>query len=371
MLKKARLPEKRRGSAACPEEMAFLDLLRTTDILSRRLIPVLKAADLSATQYNVLRILRGAPAGLACGEIAGRMITRDPDVTRLLDRLEKRGLISRSRETKDRRTVITRITPDGLKLLSRLDGPVRAAHRRQLGHLGRNRLRALTDLLRAARRAVRLIFLDLIFVATNIGVTHQIRMKGSKNRKETSMSTVAAPQTATSTWNIDPVHSVAEFKVKHMMISNVKGQFSGLQGVLTHDETDPTKSHVEISIAAASINTRDAQRDAHLKSADFFDVEKFPALSFRSTQIKRAGEGELAVAGDLTIHGVTKNVVFTVEGPTSPAKDPWGNTRLGASATTKINRKDFGLTWNAALETGGILVGEEVTLTLDVQFIKA
>jgi DNA-binding MarR family transcriptional regulator len=154
VLKKARLPEKKRGGAACPEELAILDLLRTTDILSRRLIPVLKAADLSATQYNVLRILRGAPAGLACGEIAGRMITRDPDVTRLLDRLEKRGLISRSRETKDRRTVITRITPDGLKLLTRLDGPVRAAHRRQLGHLGRNRLRALTELLGAARRAV-------------------------------------------------------------------------------------------------------------------------------------------------------------------------------------------------------------------------
>ncbi len=153
-MKKARFAEKTHGGADCPEEMAFLDLLRTTDILSRRLIPVLKSVDLSATQYNVLRILRGAPAGLACGEIAGRMITRDPDVTRLLDRLEKRGLISRSRETRDRRTVMTRITPDGLKLLSRLDGPVRAAHRRQLGHLGRNRLRALTELLRVARRAM-------------------------------------------------------------------------------------------------------------------------------------------------------------------------------------------------------------------------
>jgi len=154
VLKKATLPEKKRAGTACPEEMAFLDLLRTTDILSRRLIPVLKAEDLSATQYNVLRILRGAPAGLACGEIAGRMITRDPDVTRLLDRLEKRGLISRSRETKDRRTVMTRITSQGLQLLSRLDGPVRAAHRRQLGHLGRHRLRALTGLLAAARRAM-------------------------------------------------------------------------------------------------------------------------------------------------------------------------------------------------------------------------
>ncbi len=185
------------------------------------------------------------------------------------------------------------------------------------------------------------------------------------------MSTVATPQAATSTWNVDPVHSVAEFKVKHMMISNVKGQFTGVKGALALDESDVTKSRVEASIDAASITTREAQRDAHLKSPDFFDVEKFPALSFKSTQIKRAGEGELAVAGDLTIHGITRNVVFTVEGPTPQAKDPWGNTRLGLSATTKINRKDFGLTWNAALETGGILVGEEVTITLDVQFIKA
>lgn len=137
--------------AACPEEAVFLDLLRTTDLLSRVLVQVLKSEDLSATQYNVLRILRGAPEGLACGEIASRMITRDPDVTRLLDRLERRGLISRCRETKDRRTVMARITPDGLKLLARLDEPVRAAHRRLLGHLGRERRRTLTELLRVAR----------------------------------------------------------------------------------------------------------------------------------------------------------------------------------------------------------------------------
>src|SRR6266571_8192720 len=140
--------------ATCPEEAAFLDLLRTTDILSRRPAQVLKTESLSATQYNVLRILRGAPDGLPCGEIAHRMITRDPDITRLLDRLEKRGLISRCRETKDRRTVIARITPEGLTLLARLDEPVQAAHRKQLGHLGRERLRALTELLRAARRQV-------------------------------------------------------------------------------------------------------------------------------------------------------------------------------------------------------------------------
>ncbi len=136
------------GSA---EEVAFVEMLRTTDLLSRGMLPILRAEDLSSTQYNVLRILRGASEGLACGEIASRMITRDPDVTRLLDRLEKRGLISRCRETKDRRTVMTRITPEGLKLLERLDGPILATHRKQLGHLGRTRLRALTELLRVAR----------------------------------------------------------------------------------------------------------------------------------------------------------------------------------------------------------------------------
>jgi DNA-binding MarR family transcriptional regulator len=153
-MKRTRQSQQQRGAAGCPEEAAFLDLLRTTDMLSRGLIQVLKTEGLSATQYNVLRILRGSPAGLPCGEIASRMITRDPDVTRLLDRLEKRGLISRCRETKDRRTVMARITPDGLKVLARLDEPVPSVHRRQLGHLGRERLRTLTELLRRSRSQV-------------------------------------------------------------------------------------------------------------------------------------------------------------------------------------------------------------------------
>ena len=185
------------------------------------------------------------------------------------------------------------------------------------------------------------------------------------------MSTLAIPQTTTTTWNIDPAHATAEFKVKHMMIANVKGHFSKVTGVLIHDESDPTKSWVEASIEAASIETREPQRDAHLKSADFFDVERFPSLSFTSSDIKVVGDGELKVDGDLTIRGITRKVTFAVEGPTPPRKDPWGSTRIAASATTKINRKDFGLTWNAALETGGILVGDEVTITLDVEFVKA
>lgn len=187
------------------------------------------------------------------------------------------------------------------------------------------------------------------------------------------MSTAAIPQTTTSTttWNIDPAHSVAEFKVKHMMIAHVKGHFSKVTGVLVHDESDRTKSRVEATIEAGSIETRESQRDAHLKSADFLHVEKFPTLSFKSTGINVADDGELKVQGDLTIRGVTRKVTFAVEGPTPPAKDPWGNTRIAISATTKINRKDYALIWNAALETGGILVGEEVIITLEAEFVKA
>jgi polyisoprenoid-binding protein YceI len=156
-----------------------------------------------------------------------------------------------------------------------------------------------------------------------------------------------------------------------MMISNVKGEFTAVTGKLELNGEDITKSKVEASIDASTINTREVQRDAHLKSADFFDVEKFPVLTFQSTAVSKEGRVELAVEGDLSIHGVTRKAVFDVEGLSAPTKDPWGGTRIGLSATTKINRKDFGLTWNAALEAGGIVVGEEVTITLDVEFLKA
>ena len=178
------------------------------------------------------------------------------------------------------------------------------------------------------------------------------------------------PKTSTSTWAIDRVHSTAQFKVKPMMISNVLGEFTSITGVLERDENDVTKSKIRASIDASTINTREPQRDAHLKSADFFHVEKHSALTFNSTVISKNPDGELKVSGDLTIRGVTRNVVFDVEGPSPAQKDPWGNTRIGLSATTRISRKDFGLTWNAALEAGGLLVGDAVTITLDIQFIK-
>lgn len=184
------------------------------------------------------------------------------------------------------------------------------------------------------------------------------------------MKASLSPAIAVTTWNIDPVHSTAQFKVKHMIISNVKGEFTSINGILSLNEEDVSQSFVEAKIDASTINTRETQRDAHLKSADFFDVEKFPSLTFKSTRVRKVGNDELSVEGDLTIHGVTRSVVLEAEGPSAPTKDPWGNTRIGLSAVTKINRKDFGLIWNAALETGGVLVGEEVTITLDIEFVK-
>jgi polyisoprenoid-binding protein YceI len=175
---------------------------------------------------------------------------------------------------------------------------------------------------------------------------------------------------ATSTWNIDPAHSSAEFKVKHMMISNVRGKFGGITGVLNRVDADHTQSTLEVSIDVGTVNTHDEKRDGHLKSPDFFHVEKFPAMTFKSTHIEKKGDG-YTVSGDLTIHGVTKPVILSVEDVSEPTKDPWGNTRIGLTATTKINRKDFGLGWNAPLEAGGVMVGEEVAITLDVELIKA
>jgi len=174
-----------------------------------------------------------------------------------------------------------------------------------------------------------------------------------------------------TTYQIDPAHSSAQFTVRHMMITNVRGGFQKVTGTVVYDPQNPAASSVNAEIDAASINTNEAQRDAHLRSADFLHAEKFPTITFRSTGIESADEGEIKLTGDLTIHGVTKPVVLKVEGPSPEGKDPWGNTRTGATATTKIKRSDFGLTWNTALETGGFLVGDELKIELDLSLIKA
>ncbi len=171
-------------------------------------------------------------------------------------------------------------------------------------------------------------------------------------------------------WVIDGSHSSAGFSVKHLMITNVRGEFQKVEGTVTYDPAKPEATTIEASADVASINTRDEKRDGHLKSPDFFDVEKFPTLTFKSKSVKVKGKEELSVTGDLTIHGVTKEVVLEVEGPSAPTSDPWGNTRIGATASTKIKREDFGLSWNAALEAGGVLVGSDVKITLDVSLIQ-
>jgi len=171
-------------------------------------------------------------------------------------------------------------------------------------------------------------------------------------------------------WTIDPSHSTAEFTVRHLMITNVKGRFGKLEGTVEYDPKRPELTKFEATIDAASIDTRDEKRDAHLRSPDFFEVEKYPTLTFRSQEIKKSGDGFTAL-GELTIRGVTKAVTLEIEGPTEETKDPWGNTRIGASATAKINRKDWGLNWNAALEAGGVLVGETVKISLEVSLVQA
>src|SRR5579863_262492 len=173
-----------------------------------------------------------------------------------------------------------------------------------------------------------------------------------------------------ATYKIDPAHSKAHFTVRHMMITNVRGAFSGVQGTVVYDPENLSASSVDVTIDANTINTQEPDRDKHLKSADFLEVEKYPTITFKSKSVTKDGSGELQVKGDLTIHGVTKEVVLKVEGPTAEAKDPWGNIRIGASGTTKIKRSDFGLTYNAALEAGGVLVGDEVKIELEVSLIK-
>jgi polyisoprenoid-binding protein YceI len=174
-----------------------------------------------------------------------------------------------------------------------------------------------------------------------------------------------------ATWNIDPEHSNIGFKVRHLMVSNVRGSFEKHTGVVYIDDKDITRSKVEVTIDTASINTNVQKRDEHLRSADFFDVAKYPTMTFVSKKVAKAGKDKLSVTGDLTLHGVTRQVVLNVEGLTGESKDPWGNIRRGATATTTISRKDYGLVWNKALETGGVAVGDEVVITLEIEMIKA
>jgi polyisoprenoid-binding protein YceI len=178
------------------------------------------------------------------------------------------------------------------------------------------------------------------------------------------LTMAAAAVAQAGTWQIDPNHSAAQFSVRHLGVSTVRGAFMKVSGSATYDTADPTKNTVDVSIDASSVDTRVQMRDNDLRSPNFLDVQKYPTITFKSKQVKPAGSGKLAIIGDLTIHGVTKEVTLDVDGPSSPIKDPWGNQRIGASASTKINRKDFGV--NGA---PGV-VGDDISITIDTELIQ-
>lgn len=175
---------------------------------------------------------------------------------------------------------------------------------------------------------------------------------------------------ATTTWQIDPAHTAAQFAVRHLMISTVRGEFKNVTGTVVWDDQDVTKSKVNVTIDTKTVNTGEEKRDQDLKSDKFFDVANFPTMTFVSKKVEANGAGKLKVTGDLTIRGVTKEVVLNVEGPTAAIKDPWGNTRSAVSATTQVNRQDFGVKWNANLDGGGVVVGDDVKITIDLEMVK-
>lgn len=171
-------------------------------------------------------------------------------------------------------------------------------------------------------------------------------------------------------WQIDRAHSAAQFSVRHLMVSTVRGHFGKLTGVVRYDPAKPGEASVEAEVDVSTIDTREAKRDAHLKSPDFFDVEKYPAMTFRSTKLEPAGPGKFKMTGNLTLRGVTRPVVFDLDGVSEPIKDQRGGERMGATATAKINRSDFGMTWNRLLEAGGVTVGDEVTIVIDAELTR-
>ena len=173
-----------------------------------------------------------------------------------------------------------------------------------------------------------------------------------------------------ATYQIDPQHTAAHFKVRHMMISDVKGEFNGVTGLIEFDPANLAASHAEATINAATVSTREPQRDKHLKSADFLDVRRYPVITFRSTKVVSTGDGSYELTGELTIRGVTREFMLQVESLTPEIKDPDGRLRRGASASARMERKDFGLTWNAVLESGGFLVGDDVDITIDVEMVR-
>jgi polyisoprenoid-binding protein YceI len=187
----------------------------------------------------------------------------------------------------------------------------------------------------------------------------------------TLVAALAVPSpAATATWQIDPAHTAAGFSVRHMMIATVRGQFKGVTGTVLWDDQDINNSTVDVTIDANTVDTGEAKRDADLKSTNFFDVKNYPTITFKSTKIEKISAGKMKVTGNLTIHGVTKQVVLDVEGPSGAVRDPWGNTRVALNASTTVNRLDYGVKWNTKMDSGGMVVGDDVNINIDLEMTK-
>jgi len=214
------------------------------------------------------------------------------------------------------------------------------------------------------------MFQSLMFWITLTAIAVSTRESARTAAASDSVGAALAAAQQAAVWTIDAGHSAAQFSVRHMVVSNVKGQFDGPTGTVTYDPKNPAAIKIDAAIDARTINTRNPDRDKDLRSDLFFDVAKYPKITFKSTSVQAFGDGKMKVTGNLTIHGVTKPVILDIEGPTPEIKDIWGDARIGATATTKLDRREFGLVYNRVLEGGGAVVGDEIMVTLDIELTR-
>jgi polyisoprenoid-binding protein YceI len=220
---------------------------------------------------------------------------------------------------------------------------------------------------------ISLLALLILYVYSSKKLKHfrrKLAMKGLISSILVVFALMLPVYTHGATWQIDPDHSSFQFKVRHMTVSNVRGEFKKARGVVTIDDNDITNLKVELALDAGSVNTDHAKRDDHLRSVDFLDVAKYPTITFVSKKVTKVDENRLKVIGDLSIRGITREITVDIEGPTPEVKDPGGNIRRGATGTSKINRKDFGVAWNKVLDSGGLVVGDEVNISVEVEMVK-
>lgn len=360
---------------SAPTQEATVSLMRTADLVRRSIAAVVEPHGITPQQYNVLRILRGAgERGLPTLEIAERMIEQTPGITRLVDRLETKKLVIRERCATDRRQVFCRITTNGLDLLSRLDQPIDEAQSIALATLSGGQLSHLLSLLDAARNGLHaaLTTQRAQQVANHLGgplkVIRTAVLSALLVTPLLAQTPPPAPAPAVTVWAVDKPHSTATFKIRHLM-GNVPGQFRDFDVAARLDRANPAASSVEFTIQAASIDTGAPSRDEHLRSPDFFEVVKYPTITFKSTDVKPKSATQFDVTGDLTMHGVTKRITIPVSF-LGFGRNARGEERAGFEIETVLDRKDYGITWNRVLDEGGVLLGDEVKVSISLQVAK-